>query len=491
MEKKSMEELLDNLANGDSQTKIAVVRRLGEIRDHAAIGALTVAMNDPAENVKIAAAAALGNSRQPEATEVLVLLVRDPKRSRPVQLAAARALAGIGDPRAIDPLIQALSYAYGDASPALVGLGKVAVPPLIEALRSAPTRTNASRVLVAIGGASVNALIDLLRQGQVASERLAAAATLAEIDDPRASDALNEALKEPKLDFQAAVYRYLIRTGHPGNEAPLIAALNTYGKLTMAEDFVASGNQALKAAGEDWARKNQYPLAMRTSELEIVSWGGAETSIKRLGLYHFDNSLASTSGTAPAQSAGVSFVPGKWGSALSVEQGGVLKYPLNGNLNLVDGTIEMWISTRRDGTDPVYSKYNHSLVLYNSQVNNQFVVALNLQRGFYAGTVVAHKYQGAGGGNISSWKPGTWHHIAFTYSSRPTRQRFYVDGAMNMENNTALPDPGPAGDTFTVGCDPYGNWTGFVVDELQISSGAKSGNSIRDSATRTKPFSDR
>src|SRR5262249_46356963 len=74
----------------------------------------------------------------------------------------------------------------------------------------------------------------------------------------------------------------------------------------------------------------------------------AQGSISQLGLFHYDSSLVSTSRVTPVQSVGTSFVPGKLGSALAIAPGGILSYPVAGNLNFQTGTIEMWISPRFD-----------------------------------------------------------------------------------------------------------------------------------------------
>ena len=489
LEKKTTEELLQDLTNGNEDVKIAVIRRLVTSKDQTALFALKMVLDDPSDSVAIAAADALGDLNDSQAIEPLWHVNQDPKRSPSLRFAAACALARLGDIRVADPLINALPDNYAPASMALARLGKAAVPPLIEALRMAEKRDNASKVLITMGNTALEPLINLLRNKEIKSDRLAAASTLAEMDEPAASEALDEALKNPDPELAWAAYRFLIRKGRAGTEAQLTRTLDTYGRLPMAEDFFASGNPVLKAAAETWAQKRKYPLTLRTSDVAEVHWGGVNPSLKRLGLYHFDGSLTSTSGMAPVQASGVSFVPGKWGSALSVEKGGILKYPLNGNLDFQNGTIEMWISPRFDGTDPVYSKYNHALLLYHSPANDQFLVSESTLGGFYAGSVVHHQFRGAGGGNISNWKPGTWHHIAFTYSSNPTRQRFYVDGSLINENTVPMPEPDP-GANLTVGCDPYGNWTGFLIDELEISSGAKGTTAIGSSALRKAPFAD-
>jgi len=487
-----MEDLLEGLANAsDDRTRVAVVRELATRKDPAIWIALITALQDPSDQVRISAASALGLSKEPRAAEALWAAIQNSRQSQAVRLSAATALAHLHDPRAVGPLVEALVYARGEASAALIELGPPAVPPLINALRTASIRQNASRALVDIGGPAVGPLIEMLRNDESRSARLAAASTLADMDDPRGNEALTDVLKTRDPEVVLSAYRFLIRRGEAGTEKQLIDLLKTYGKLEMAVDFTTSGNATLKAAAEDWARKKNYPAPVRTSDVPEVYWAGMDPKVKQLGLYHFDGSLTSRTSTVPVESKATSFVSGKWGSALSVDRGGTLKYPVPGNLDFRDGTIEMWISPRLDGTDPIYAKYHHVLLLYYSPTGNQFLVSESMSGGFFAGSIVKGQFKGAGGGSINAWKAGSWHHIAFTYSSRTSRQRFYIDGTLTMEVNGEMPAPDMGASNFTVGCDLYGNWTAFVLDELQISSGERSQDAIRNSARRKDPFPDR
>jgi hypothetical protein len=58
----------------------------------------------------------------------------------------------------------------------------------------------------------------------------------------------------------------------------------------------------------------------------------------------------------------------------------------------------MWVSPRFDGTNPIYSKYNHALLLYPSPGGDQFLVSESIAGGFYAGSVIHHKFRGRSSG---------------------------------------------------------------------------------------------
>jgi hypothetical protein len=321
-------------------------------------------------------------------------------------------------------------------------------------------------VLVSIKDAAIDPLIEVVRNDSSKYARLSAAAALAEMEDERTEGTLDGLLKTGGPEETAAVYRFLIRKGRAGSEPRLVQALDTYGTREMAEDFNSSGNPLLQTAGAEWGRKRNDLMATRSSELSPVYWAGVDPHVKRLALFHFDDSLVSTTGSAPLQASGATFVPGKWGSALSVGKGGILKYAVNGNLDMRDGTIEMWVRPEADGSDPV----------------SEATFA-----GFYGGTVVQKKFAGAGGGNIKDWKAGTWHHVAFSYSSKAGRQRFYIDGAQIAETNAAMPLPGRDAAAFCVACDSYGDRSAFQIDELMIFNSELDAGAIRREASRTQP----
>ena len=269
----SVRELLNVIRTGaDDRVKVAAIHQLEGRQDSSIVTALIAALQDESVPVRNAAVAALRGTDDPRAIDALWNAARDPSQTRDFRMSAAAALAHLHDARSADLLIDALPYTPSRASASLIELGTPAVRPLINALDRAEVREAASRVLVSIGGAAVDPLIELLHSNYNKYARLAAARTLAEIDDPRAARALTEALKVPNTEFTAAVYRFLIRQGQPGTEVQMIAALKAYGNPAMAEDFGSSGNATLKAASENWARDSGFVPAARTSELPPVQW---------------------------------------------------------------------------------------------------------------------------------------------------------------------------------------------------------------------------
>jgi uncharacterized protein (TIGR03437 family) len=216
----------------------------------------------------------------------------------------------------------------------------------------------------------------------------------------------------------------------------------------------------------------------------------AQGPLTQLALFHYDGSLTSTSNIAPLKFTGASTVAGKWGSALAISTGGTLSYPAPGHISFSDGTIELWIAPTKDGTDPIYSQYDHTLFRYTASNGDQLVFSESAKGSFYAGTTVASVFTGTGGIQIASLKSGAWHHVAFTYSKAKGRLRMYLDGAQTGEKDATFPMPAADGASFTIDSNANGQASAFVVDELRISSDEKTAAQIQYDATRSTPFSD-
>jgi hypothetical protein len=212
----------------------------------------------------------------------------------------------------------------------------------------------------------------------------------------------------------------------------------------------------------------------------------------QLALFHYDKSLDSTSGIAPSESAGTSFVPGKFGSAVTLAAGGSLTYPEAGNLSLGDGTIEMWVAPQYDGTNSVYMSSVQRLFLYYfGSAGGSLVLGIATNNGtsepyLYVGA--DNNYAGyAEVSGISAWKAHQWHHLAFTYSHSHGRIRIYVDGTLAAETDAKIQFPaGPR--TFSIGGDGNGNASNFDVDEVRISNSEISAAQIGYDAARSTPF---
>src|SRR5207247_2231637 len=123
---------------------------------------------DPMPAVRQAGAAALAQLRSPEAIPALAQALNDPDAG--VREEALRTLSEIDDERVLDPLITSLKdpevRVRDVASEALTRWGSPAVARrLVETLTSPVLRGPASELLVRMGSAAVDPLVNLLRDG--------------------------------------------------------------------------------------------------------------------------------------------------------------------------------------------------------------------------------------------------------------------------------------------------------------------------------------
>ena len=256
LESESTSQLIDDLQRNQAlQTRSAAARILGARKAVQAVPPLISALRDQYP-VRDSAARALGTIRDPRAVEPLIHLLTD--FNPYVREAAARALGDLKDSRAVAPLVAAMKNGNKEAGPALAGFGEAAVMPLADSLRDPEAWTAAVAALVSIGKPAVGELIRAF-SSDTEYGRLEAARALSQIDDPRAADTLNSALRNGDLRLAAAAYRFLLRRGEqPESQKLLEEALRTYGRSDMARDFCSSGNRALKLAAKKWADQNHY-----------------------------------------------------------------------------------------------------------------------------------------------------------------------------------------------------------------------------------------
>jgi hypothetical protein len=205
-------------------------------------------------------------------------------------------------------------------------------------------------------------------------------------------------------------------------------------------------------------------------------------------LLHFDNSPTGANGETPALVQSPAYAAGKWGSCLALPGAGKLQFSRN-ELHLDEGTVELWVALRADGTNAVYAARDHVLFQYRAP-NGDFmqIAQAGASRILYAGGTVSNQWESAYGslGDMSSWRSGQWHHLALTYSAPQSVMRFYVDGALAAQNNEGhYWPPNGSGTVFSIGGDLSGNAAAYYwVDELRLSARAAEAAEIAARAAR-------
>src|SRR5579883_3392510 len=100
----------------------------------------------------------------------------------------------------------------------------------------------------------------------------------------------------------------------------------------------------------------------------------ASGPMTQVALLHFDNSLSTTSGISPSSSTGAAYDNGKFGKGFYLQTGTGITYP--GSLfNVSEGTVEMWIAPRFNGSDPTFSTSGYSILKFSAANGDFFTIA--------------------------------------------------------------------------------------------------------------------
>jgi len=149
-----------------------------------------------------------------------------------------------------------------------------------------------------------------------------------------------------------------------------------------------------------------------------------------------------------------------------------LQFPRTNNLSLNQGTIEMWVALRADGTNSFYTNRDHVLFQYRSPNGDYIQIDQASSQIIYAGGTVNGQWQSAYGpaGSMAGWRAVEWHHLAFTWSAAQSAMNFYVDGALAAANNEGhYYQPNLGGTAFSLGGDLNGTSASYFLDEVRLS----------------------
>lgn len=283
---RAVEPLIATLKDTDFNVRDSAAKDLGELKDSRAVVPLIDAMKEDTET----RAAALESHWQAfpqsvDKTADLNILIDALCR---VQRDAVEALGKINDPRALEPLIDALKDTDSDVrGSAAEALGRIkdprAIEPLVAALGKETDmfiRSGTARALAGIGAPVVEPLIAALKNPDPDTRRRAAE-DLVEVlrwqssqKAPSAVSALLAAWSEHDTVVIAGADQFFITRGEPGSEDVLIEALYQSGGVKMADDFLSCGNVKLEDAAHKWAASHGYRIES-TSFGRSIGWGSA------------------------------------------------------------------------------------------------------------------------------------------------------------------------------------------------------------------------
>lgn len=164
----------------------------------------------------------------------------------------------------------------------------------------------------------------------------------------------------------------------------------------------------------------------------------------------------------------------------SLSDTGTLTYPSAGNLDMREGTLEMWISVPFDVQEYLPSGETYQGLLAIARITGEHGGA---SLGYCAGAMMQ-----PGAGLFASLSsdivelhsvsagqftplPDEWHHLAITWSGN--RLRYYVDGELRTQAQTLAPLAQAFGamgaEPLLIG-DRWGQNARMAIDELRVSS---------------------
>jgi HEAT repeat protein len=288
------EVLIEALKDPQSKTRIQAVGFLRGVNDDRILDALLAAMHDPDPGVRQLVVASIGARKDTRAVAPLVAAFQSADNTQkgmylgalgsmgeqgvdPLLAAlknpdyewrkgAIRALGTTKSPRAIPVLVEQLKDPYdgmvhSEAAEALAEIGDPSgIGPVIELLRGPSfdgTREGIPSTLIKFGPQAVEPLITVL-QDENKHARFLAAQALGEIKDPRAETALVGALHEGNLPAVAGASMFFVFRGEAGSEDVMVDALNQFGTELMVNLYLSSGNLTLEEGARAWARKQGW-----------------------------------------------------------------------------------------------------------------------------------------------------------------------------------------------------------------------------------------
>ncbi|MEA3400511.1 MAG: LamG domain-containing protein [Armatimonadota bacterium] len=166
--------------------------------------------------------------------------------------------------------------------------------------------------------------------------------------------------------------------------------------------------------------------------------------------------------------------------ALCPADTGTVTYPSAGNIEMREGTLEMWVSIPFDVQEYLPSDETYQGLLAIARIEGEHGT---LSLGYCAGAMMrpgAGLFASLGSDlvqlhSLSAGQftplPGEWHHVAVTWSGN--RVRYYVDGEMRGERVTLAPLAqafGSVGAKPLLLGDPWGRNARMAIDELRVSS---------------------
>ena len=224
---------LNQIKSSDAGRRLQAVETLSHSHDPKATRALIGALADPVPRVRVAAAQGLGMTRDERCVQPLLAVMNDPNAR--VREAAVVALKVLNHPSAVPYLVPLLadtaSNVRAHAAHALQSLGwKADTDEEQVSFHIAAGRFSRA---AAVGSLALEPLLAVL-EDESGSKRRSVTEALAEMDDPRALEAVARMLDDPDPGVRIAALSVLGRTRHAAWAPPVMALIDHPNKYVRA-----------------------------------------------------------------------------------------------------------------------------------------------------------------------------------------------------------------------------------------------------------------
>ena len=259
------------LRSSNLKTRLTTIAELAAAKNADSVGPLLFALKDANKEIRSAAALALGQFQDKQVIGPLIKMLSD---QTPLGRAtAAEALGQLQDPEAIAPLIPLLRDADATVrSRASHSLERLGWQPETDAERTWHIVATGNLNKVAeLGSDGVEVLAEMMRNGPP-EKQLSAVKALSEIEDPRVTKLMLEALKKPHVLVRLTALEYLEHLADPSH-------------FEVAEHLLKDKASNIRAAAimvaVSCGGSRAVPLLLEM--LRDVSWEVRREVIKALG----------------------------------------------------------------------------------------------------------------------------------------------------------------------------------------------------------------
>jgi len=245
--------LISSLRNQDFRLRRNSAHLLGKLKNNKSIYPLLDALNDANPEV------------QKEAVSSLLDIKFDP--------------GWINDKRVVNELLSSLENKDGKVRElVLMCLYEIKEPQVINALLKALKDSDPGVREKAIMGLTfirdpkhIDIIFEMTRNEYNKVQRMALSYLIA--INPKTDNFSKAILSNKNLTKISDNYRLFILNGVGGSEEVLIYALQRFGNIKMAEDFLNCGNNKLKLAAEKYAEKNGFIVMPMFGKSTTINWG--------------------------------------------------------------------------------------------------------------------------------------------------------------------------------------------------------------------------